>query len=163
MTFGPGFLTLDACYDFPSCVVLSKIFLLPGRYVSAHSAKISAFGTAIAEPFLPMAETGFSGVLLALALIGLLGAILAAQRFLPRLGQRLQSMGNLQSLGVLTLTPQCSVAMIRAGQETLVLGLTPQAVTLLTKVHDLGVVTAGRMDETSTSTTLPSKETGVAL
>lgn len=68
-------------------------------------------------------------------LIGLLGVVAIARRFAPQLGRRLQRAGRLQHLGLLSLTPQCSVALVRIGQETLVLGLTPHAVTLLTKTH----------------------------
>lgn len=110
-----------------------------------------------------MAETGFSGALLAVALIGLLGVIIAVPRFLPRLGQHLQSMGKLQSLGVLTLTPQCSVAVIRAGRETLVLGLTPQTVTLLTKTYDLDAGPEEGAGETTLPTTATSEEARAAL
>jgi flagellar biogenesis protein FliO len=150
------------CYLHPFAEV-SKIFLLPGRCFSPESAKISASGTAIAESAPPMAETGFSGALLAFALIGLLGVIFVAQRFLPRLRQQLQSMGKLQSLGLLTLTPQCSVAVVRAGRETLVLGLTPHAVTLLTKTNDVDVLSGERADETSESTARVMGETRAAL
>lgn len=39
---------------------------------------------------------------------------------------------TLQHLGTLALTPPCSLALVRVGHETLVLGLTSQSVTLLT-------------------------------
>jgi flagellar biogenesis protein FliO len=81
-----------------------------------------------------MIEAEFPGFFLVLVLVGFIGLAFAVQRFLPRLGRRFQLMGRLQALGVLTLTPQCSVALVRAGGETLVLGLTPQSVTLLTKL-----------------------------
>jgi flagellar biogenesis protein FliO len=48
----------------------------------------------------------------------------------------LQRAGRLQHLGFLSLTPQCSVALVRIEREILVLGVTPHAVTLLTKTHD---------------------------
>jgi flagellar biogenesis protein FliO len=37
-------------------------------------------------------------------------------------------------LGTLMLNPKCSVAMVQAGEETLLLGLTASSVTLLTKL-----------------------------
>jgi flagellar biogenesis protein FliO len=74
---------------------------------------------------------------LGLVLIGLLGVVAFVRRFAPQLGQRLQRAGRLQHLGVLSLTPQCSVALVRIEREILVLGLTPHAVTLLTKTYDL--------------------------
>jgi flagellar biogenesis protein FliO len=73
---------------------------------------------------------------LALVLIGLLGIVAIVRRFAPQLGQRLQRAGRLQHLGFLSLTPQCSVALVRIEREILVLGLTPHVVTLLTKTHD---------------------------
>ncbi len=59
------------------------------------------------------------------------------QRLLPRLKQRVQAAGRLQMLGLLALTPQCSVALVQAGRETLVLGVTTQTVTLLMKTGQL--------------------------
>src|SRR5258705_6640635 len=83
-----------------------------------------------------MAESFFSGQGVVLLLVGLLAGIYVIQKFIPHLGQRLRAAEHIKPLGLLTLTPQCSVAVIRAGRETLVLGLTPHAVTLLTKTSD---------------------------
>jgi flagellar biogenesis protein FliO len=94
-----------------------------------------------------MTETGFSSVFFTCLLFVLFGGIILAQRFFPRLSQRLQSIGKLQTLGMLTLTPQCSVAVVRAGRETLVLGLTPHSVTLLTKTYEVDVVEEQRQSE----------------
>lgn len=73
---------------------------------------------------------------LGLLLISLLGVVAIVRRFAPQLGQRFHRAGRLKHLGCLSLTPQCSVALVRIGREILVLGLTPQAVTLLTKTHE---------------------------
>jgi len=68
-----------------------------------------------------------------LLLVGLLAGGYVIQKFVLQLGQRFRAAEYIKPLGLLTLTPQCSVAVVRAGRETLVLGLTPHAVTLLTK------------------------------
>jgi flagellar biogenesis protein FliO len=68
-----------------------------------------------------------------LLLAGIVGLAFIARRLLPLLGQRYQPRSSLKHLGTLALTPQCSVALVEAGQETLVLGLTPHHVTLLAK------------------------------
>jgi flagellar biogenesis protein FliO len=86
-----------------------------------------------------MLEIGQMIGALLVVLCSFLGIALLARRFMPQLVQRYQPGGALQQLGLLTLTPHCSVALIRAGQETLVLGLTPQAVTLLAKTHEEGM------------------------
>ncbi|MBI3304281.1 MAG: flagellar biosynthetic protein FliO [Deltaproteobacteria bacterium] len=83
-----------------------------------------------------MTEVGQVIGALALVLAGMVGVALLIRRFLPQLGSRYRPAGPLQHLGLLALTPQCSVALVRAGQETLVLGLTPHAVTLLTKAGE---------------------------
>jgi flagellar biogenesis protein FliO len=80
-----------------------------------------------------MTELGRMGGALLLLVAGIVGVALLARRFLPLLGQKYRPEGTLQHLGLLALTPQCSVALVRAGQETLILGLTPHSVTLLTK------------------------------
>ena len=83
-----------------------------------------------------MNEPGTVIGMLALILVGLFGVVAIVRRFAPQLGQRLQRAGRLQQLGFLSLTPQCSVALVRIEREILVLGLTPHTVTLLTKTHD---------------------------
>ncbi len=67
---------------------------------------------------------------------GMGGLAFAAHRFLPALKQKYRSRGPLKHLGILALTPQCSVALVQTGEETLVLGLTPHAVTLLAKAGE---------------------------
>jgi flagellar biogenesis protein FliO len=70
-----------------------------------------------------------------LIVAGIVSLAVIARRFLPLLGQRYQPASPLKHLGTLVLTPQCSVALVQAGQEMIVLGLTPQQVTLLTKAR----------------------------
>jgi flagellar biogenesis protein FliO len=110
-----------------------------------------------------MVEHFPSGQILGLLLLGLLIGAYVVPRVLPRLRQRMQAAGRLQMLGHLALSPQCSVALIRVGAETLVLGVTPQSVTLLTKSEsDVAVDTQpdapGQLDlgRTDTERFLPS-------
>ena len=72
---------------------------------------------------------------LTLAFVGLAGVLLLVRWWAPQFKQRMQFAGRLQREGLLALTPQCSVALVRIGQETLVLGVTPHTVTLLTKTQ----------------------------
>ena len=59
------------------------------------------------------------------------GALL--QRLLPALRRR-GNLGNaLEHLGTMPLTAQASLALVRLQGETLLLGITPQNITLLTK------------------------------
>ncbi len=75
------------------------------------------------------------GVLL--LLVGcIVGGGILLRRLLPLLGQQRRVEGVLRPLGLVTLTPQCSVALVQAGRATLVLGLTTQAVTLLAKIEE---------------------------
>ncbi len=67
---------------------------------------------------------------------GLSGLGILARRFLPLFSRRSSDPSSLQHLGTLPLTPQCSVALVRIREETLVLGITAQSVTLLTKSSD---------------------------
>lgn len=73
---------------------------------------------------------------LSLVLAGIVSLAVIARRFLPLLGQKYQPESPLKHLSTLALTPQCSIALVRAGQETLVLGLTSHSVTLLTKASE---------------------------
>ena len=84
-----------------------------------------------------MIEPGTLIGALTLVLIGMGGVVVLLRRFAPQLGRRLQLADRLQHQGLLSLTPQCSVALVRVGQETLVLGVTPHAVTLLTKAQGI--------------------------
>ncbi len=70
-------------------------------------------------------------IYLSLFLALILGLAYAARRFLPLLREKCRSRGILRHHGTLALTSQCSVALVQAGQETLILGLTPNSVTLL--------------------------------
>jgi len=54
-------------------------------------------------------------------------------RWLPFAGRRSVAGTALQHLGTLPLTTQSCLALVRVYKETLVLGVTPQSVTLLTK------------------------------
>lgn len=68
--------------------------------------------------------SGFQGV----------GALL--QRFMPALGRRGNLAGVLEHLGTLPLTAQSSLAVVKLHDETLLLGITPQNITLLAKGND---------------------------
>jgi flagellar biogenesis protein FliO len=81
-----------------------------------------------------MAEFGSMMSALALVVATVFGVALLVRYFLPVFAQRSGGEGPLQRLGLLALTPQCSVALVRVGQETLVLGLTAHSMTLLTKI-----------------------------
>ena len=54
-------------------------------------------------------------------------------RLIPALSHRASVGGVLEHLGTLPLTAQSSLALVRLHDETLLLGITPQGVTLLTK------------------------------
>jgi flagellar biogenesis protein FliO len=86
-----------------------------------------------------MAETGLLGQTGVIVLVSLIGLACGVRRFCPQVSQRFRARNHLESLGLLALTPQCSVALVRAGQEMLVLGVTPQAVTLLAKMPEAAV------------------------
>lgn len=83
-----------------------------------------------------MAELGSVMSALALVMAAVFGAALLVRRLLPIFAQHSHGEGPLQRLGMLALTPQCSVAVVRVGQETLVLGLTAHSMTLLTKIGE---------------------------
>jgi flagellar biogenesis protein FliO len=55
------------------------------------------------------------------------------QRFLPVLNRRASVGGMLEHLGTMPLTAQSSLALVRLQGETLLLGITPQTITVLTK------------------------------
>ncbi len=73
---------------------------------------------------------------LSFVIAGMVALAFVARRYLPLLGKNFRPRGSLKQLGILALTPQCSVALVQAGEETLVLGLTPHNVTLLTKAGE---------------------------
>ena len=63
-----------------------------------------------------------------------LGSVIA--RWLPLAGRSSAVGAALQHLGTLPLTAQSSLTLVRVYNETLVLGITPHSVTLLTKAPD---------------------------
>lgn len=69
---------------------------------------------------------------------GLSGLSLIVSRFIPSLARR-GSAGALEHLETLPLTAQCSLALIRLHDETLLLGITGQSVTLLTRCREAEV------------------------
>jgi len=116
-----------------------------------------------------MIEPGTLVGTLTLVLVVIGGVLMLLRRFLPQVGKRLQFADRLQHQGILALTPQCSVALVRIGQETLVLGVTPHAVTLLTKSpvvdrteneQDRKTFTDRKDEEMQDSTSLEQLEAG---
>ena len=83
-----------------------------------------------------MAELGSMMSALALVVAAVFGVALLVRRLLPVFAQHSRGDRSPKRLGMLALTPQCSVAVVRVGQETLVLGLTAHNVTLLTKIGE---------------------------
>ncbi|MGH7875560.1 MAG: flagellar biosynthetic protein FliO [Candidatus Binatia bacterium] len=63
-----------------------------------------------------------------------LGALV--QRFIPALSRRGNLAGTLEHLGTMPLTAQSSLAVVRLHNETLLLGITPQSITLLAKGNE---------------------------
>jgi flagellar biogenesis protein FliO len=55
------------------------------------------------------------------------------RRIIPALGRRSAVGKALEHLGTLPLTAHSSLALVRLNKETLLLGITPQGITLLTK------------------------------
>jgi flagellar biogenesis protein FliO len=55
------------------------------------------------------------------------------RRLMPSFGRRACAGGALEHLASLPLTAQASLALVRLHKETLLLGVTPQSITLLTK------------------------------
>jgi len=55
------------------------------------------------------------------------------RRLWQALGRRSATRGALEHLGSLPLTAQSSLALVRLNKETLLLGISPQGITLLTK------------------------------
>jgi flagellar biogenesis protein FliO len=63
-----------------------------------------------------------------------LGVLIAClRRLIPTFGRRVSAGGTLEHLASLPLTAQSSLALVRLHKETLLLGITPQSITLLTK------------------------------
>ena len=64
---------------------------------------------------------------------GLSGLSAIFSRLIPSLGRRASVGAALEVLGTLPLTAQSSLALVRLHDETLLLGITAQSVTLLTR------------------------------
>jgi flagellar biogenesis protein FliO len=69
---------------------------------------------------------------------GLSGLSVIFSRLIPSLGRRV-SAGALELVGTLPLTAQSSLALVRLHDETLLLGITAQNVTLLTRRRETEV------------------------
>jgi flagellar biogenesis protein FliO len=68
--------------------------------------------------------------------VGLAGLGAFFRRVFPTLGRRSAFGGALEHLGSLPLTAHSSLALVRLYKETLLLGITPQSITLLSKGSD---------------------------
>jgi flagellar biogenesis protein FliO len=64
---------------------------------------------------------------------GLQGMSALIQRWIPKFGQSARIGNALEHLGTMPLTAQSSLALVRLHDETLLLGITPQNITLLAK------------------------------
>ena len=69
---------------------------------------------------------------------GLSGLSVIFRRLIPSLGRRV-SAGALELVGTLPLTAQSSLALVRLRDETLLLGITAQNVTVLTRRRETEV------------------------
>jgi len=58
------------------------------------------------------------------------------RRLWQALSRRTATLGTLEHLGSLPLTAQSSLALVRLNKETLLLGISPQGITLLTKTRE---------------------------
>ena len=58
------------------------------------------------------------------------------RRLMPTFGRRVYAGSALEHLASLPLTAQSSLALVRLHKETLLLGITPQSITLLTKAQE---------------------------
>ena len=79
-------------------------------------------------------------------LVGLTRLRALFRRVFPSLGRRSAFGGALEHLGSLPLTAHSSLALVRLYKETLLLGITPQSVTLLSKRSDEGTFVPDRMN-----------------
>jgi len=68
------------------------------------------------------------------------------RRLLQALSRRSPMRGSLEHLGSLPLTAQSSLALVRLNRETLLLGITPQGITLLTKRTETKDESAGKAE-----------------
>jgi flagellar biogenesis protein FliO len=78
--------------------------------------------------------------------VGLAGLGALFHRVFPNLGRRSAFGGALEHLGSLPLTAHSSLALVRLYKETLLLGITPQSITLLSKESDEGAFAPDRMN-----------------
>ncbi len=69
-------------------------------------------------------------------LVGLASLCAIFRRVFPSLRRRSAFNGALEHLGSLPLTAHSSLALVRLYKETLLLGITPQSITLLSKGND---------------------------
>jgi flagellar biogenesis protein FliO len=76
---------------------------------------------------------------LAHPIVGLSGLSALLRRVFPALGRRPPLGSVLERLGSLPLTAHASLVLVRLHKETLLLGITPQSITLLTKGPDEGI------------------------
>ena len=67
---------------------------------------------------------------------GLAGWSDILRRFMPALRRRACDDGALERLGSLALTAQASLAVVRWRDRTLLLGVTPQGISLLTQAEE---------------------------
>jgi hypothetical protein len=64
---------------------------------------------------------------------GIAGLTAFIRRIVPALARRSSAAGALEHLGSLPLTAHSSLALVRLNKQTLLLGITPQGITLLSK------------------------------
>ncbi len=77
-------------------------------------------------------------------LVGLARLCSGFRRMFPGLRRRSAIDGVLEHLGSLPLTAHSSLALVRLYTDTLLLGITPQSVTLLSKRNDENIFAADR-------------------
>ena len=73
------------------------------------------------------------------------------------LSRRSATRGALEHLGSLPLTAQSSLALVRLNEETLLLGISPQGITLLTKNREPNAEGAHK-DDPKTKPTEPDRQ-----
>ncbi len=74
--------------------------------------------------------------------VGLAWLCAGLRRIVPSLRRRAVLNGMLEHLGSLPLTAHSSLALVRLHNETLLLGITPQSITLLSKGNDESIFAA---------------------
>jgi len=91
----------------------------------------------------------------ALMVVGAAAVAIFSRRLRPFFQQKSGRRDFPQHLGTLMLNPKCSVALVQAGEERLLLGVTASTVTLLTK---LGPVAEQARPQTKTEANKESNE-----